>query len=98
MVKLITRTLKHEGYNRLMFFISKEYCDIQNLIDAAFIDHSATYHGENKEVLYIVEVVHEQVFDDLQYVWQRTIAAEQERWDNVGIKYTETIQDVVDQK
>jgi hypothetical protein len=98
MVKLITRTLKHNLSHGVLYFISQEYLELLNFVDAAFVDRSVTYHGENKEVLYIVEVVTEVMFDELQHAWSQTQQAESERWGTLGITYTETVQDVVDKK
>lgn len=97
-MKLITRTLKHTSNNRVMYFITQEYLELLNYIDAAMVDRSATYHGNNKEVLYIVEVVDEEIIDEFQYLWQKVQQAEQARWQTLGITYTETVQDVVDKK
>jgi hypothetical protein len=98
MVILITRTLKHNFEHAMAYFTSDAYKGLLSFIDTAFIDRSVTYHGANKGVLYIVEVVPDALFPKLQAAWQKVYDAEQLRWETLGISYTESAENVVDQK
>lgn len=97
-MKLITRTIKHKFIHAVSYFSSDAYKAYLGFVDGAFVDRSVTYHGDNKETLYIIEVVPEALFDKLQVAWQKVYDAEQLRWETLEVTYTETVQDVVDQK